>query len=516
MSRTLPPAARPLAAVVLLAGTAALTRASSWRKPLGTDTGQYLYIGDLVLHGGTPYTDAVTNKGPLTYLLFAVIRLGAGTSMTAVRLALLAFAVVAAVALGAYVAHFAGRAAGALAAVAFALFAGLPALQGADPNTEQFGIALIVGSWWLATQSARGAGWSLAAGASIAAAVAMNPAFGLALPFVAFEVVRASRRRADLPPPRRSGPEGGARCPSGRWDGRTSARRVALATAGGLAVALPLLVWLLASGALDDMWHQVVDYALNRADGSVTEGAVPDDGTSTGSDGEGTLGLPARGLWLLGVLGLLVACTEARLRRVALPLLAWVVVCWARVKVATYEFPHHYYPVVPALAAGLALGGLRFAELVPRPRVRWALAAVVLAIPLWQWVAVPERDALDVPPGLRWGKEFRSFSLAYPVASFVRAHTREDDRILVAGTDAEVYWLADRHASSPYFDVFPILADGRRAGQRANDVAYDPPAAIVAMPGAEDADPFFVDLLALHEFPPAYEVDGARVWLLKR
>jgi hypothetical protein len=490
VSRTLPPAARPVAAAVLLAGLAALTRASSWRKPLGTDTGQYLYVGDLILHGGTPYTDAVTNKGPMTYVLFALIRLAAGTSMTAVRLALLAFAVVAAVALGAYVAHFAGRAAGALAAVAFALFAGLPALQGADPNTEQLGVAFIVGSWWLATRSGRGARWPVAAGVSIAAAAAMNPALGLALPFTAFEVARASRTGV--------------------------LRRLALATAGGLAVALPFLLWLLAKGALDDMWRQVVDFALDRADGSVTRGAVRDDGTATGSDGTGTLGLPARGLWLLGVLGLLVACTEARMRRVAVPLLAWVVVCWARVKVATYEFPHHYYPVVPALAAGLALGALRAGALVAGPRLRWALAAVVLVIPLWHWVGEPERDALDVPPRLRWGEEFRSFSLAYPIASFVRAHTREDDRILVAGTDPEVYWLAGRRASTPYFDVFPLLADRHRVGRRANDVAYDPPAAIVAMPGAEDADPFFVDLLALHEFPPAFELDGARVWLLAR
>src|SRR5687767_5630823 len=137
MPVTLPPAARAAAAVAVLAGLAAITRISSWRKPLNTDAGQYLYIGDLILDGGTPYVDAANNKGPLTYLLFAAIRLGAGTSMTAVRLCLLAFAVIAALALGAYVARVATREAGVLTAIAFALFAGLPAMQGDDPNTEQ-------------------------------------------------------------------------------------------------------------------------------------------------------------------------------------------------------------------------------------------------------------------------------------------------------------------------------------------------------------------------------------------
>jgi hypothetical protein len=129
---------------------------------------------------------------------------------------------------------------------------------------------------------------------------------------------------------------------------------------------------------------------------------------------------------------------------------------------------------------------------------------------------VPERDALDVPPRLRWGEDFESFALAYPIADFVRTHTRPDDRILVVATDPEVYWLADRRANTPYFDVFPLLRDRRRVRERVEDFLADPPAAIVAMPNAEDSDPFFPRLLNLGEYPPAFEVEGARVWLRKR
>lgn len=517
MPVTLPFAARAAAAVALLAGLAAVTRISSWRKPLGTDSGQYLYIGDLVLHGDTPYVDAVNNKGPMTYLLFAVIRLGAGTSMTAVRLSLLVFAVVAALALGAYVARLATREAGVLAAIAFALFAGLPAMQGDDPNTEQYGIAFIVAAWWMATHA--GARWALGAGASIAAAVAMNPAFAIGLPFVAFELWRA---RAGAPV-------------------RERLRRIALGVVGGIALAGPILLWLVLRGAFDDMWELVVEYAYARTDGSFDRGAVPpseplvdqpsgDGGGGGGGDREdvfgppgridewryGTWALPERGLWIVGVAGLLLACTDRRLRRAALPLLAWVVACWARVKGATYEFPHHYYPVVPALAGGLALGVARLWGLMPRRALaRYAVAVVAFAVPLWLWVGDREREALDYPPGLRWGSQFESFALAYPVAEFLREHTRPDERILVVGTDPEVYWVADRRANTPYFDVFPLLRDGKLIGRRAVDVIEDPPAAIVAMPDAEEADPFFPALLDLGEFPPAFDLRGARVWLRK-
>ena len=48
--------------LLLLTG---LARASAWRRPLGIDTGQYLYVGQTILDGGMPYADAANNKGPL-------------------------------------------------------------------------------------------------------------------------------------------------------------------------------------------------------------------------------------------------------------------------------------------------------------------------------------------------------------------------------------------------------------------------------------------------------------------
>src|SRR5204863_300680 len=59
-----------------------------------------------------------------------------------------------------------------------------------DPNSEQYGIAPMAAAWWLATRG----GWRSAAasGACSAAATAMNPAFGVIVPVVAFELWRAN------------------------------------------------------------------------------------------------------------------------------------------------------------------------------------------------------------------------------------------------------------------------------------------------------------------------------------
>ena len=129
----------------------------------------------MILDGGAPYADAADNKGPLTYLLFAGIRLVSGISTTGVRLTLVAFAALTALAVAAYVSRFAGRGAALVAGAACALLGSTPKLEGPDPNTEQYGVAPLAAAWWL---SARGTvGSAAGAGALSAAGMLMNPGF---------------------------------------------------------------------------------------------------------------------------------------------------------------------------------------------------------------------------------------------------------------------------------------------------------------------------------------------------
>src|SRR4051794_5934691 len=125
-------------ALLALAGfglLAAVARPASFRMPVDRDTGQYLYVADVLLHGGTPYADAANDKGPVLYLLFAAIQLVTGTSVVGVRLALLAVTAAAALFLALYVTARTTRAAGLLAGAAFAVLASTAALQGFDPNS---------------------------------------------------------------------------------------------------------------------------------------------------------------------------------------------------------------------------------------------------------------------------------------------------------------------------------------------------------------------------------------------
>jgi len=115
-----------LSAFVLFLTLGALTKAAFWGRTPGFDAGQYLYVGGVILDGEPPYLDAANNKGPVLFLVFALIRLVAGTSTAPVWIAALVFAVLAALALAGYVSSYAGRWGGFLAGLIFAAIGAAP------------------------------------------------------------------------------------------------------------------------------------------------------------------------------------------------------------------------------------------------------------------------------------------------------------------------------------------------------------------------------------------------------
>ena len=110
-----------------------------------------------------------------------------------------------------------------------------------------------------------------------------------------------------------------------------------------------------------------------------------------------------------------------------------------------------------------------------------------------------------------------SETLAHPVARFIRSNTSSHDRIFVAGSDSEVYWLAGRKAPTRFFHVYPLRWDKSYAPERKRALLAHPPKAIVWIYGASNAEKVFgrdVMYVVHHRgYRLAYGKDGAIVWL---
>ncbi len=474
---------RPLlAAGLAFAALAAVARIASFQKPIERDTGQDLYVGQLVLHGATPYVDAALNKGPLTFALFAAIDAVSGTSVVLVRLCLLIFVVLAALAVAEYVRIWAGRAAGIAAGATFALLSAAEPLQGDDPNTEQFGVAFMAGAWALSARPSRRA--AAAAGLVGAAGFAINPLFGIVAPFMALELWRSAP------------------------DDRTG--RFAAGALGAAVVLAVVLAWMLAGGALGDLRHFLLqDRLFSRGGGS---------GLSTGHAGlHDVLDVPGGALYLLGVCAALLALRRRYLRAPAAAALGWIVLVWLKTEAQAYSFPHHYYVALPGIAVAIGLG---IASIWPEDvRGRALTVAIVLVFPFVAYVAGPQFRELAVPPSDRWAVDAQlpePWGLSYPVAQFIHDHTRTHDRIYMAGANPEVYWLSERRASSRFFDYYYPLRSPRFAAERIHDLERRPPVAIGAMPnGDAQADlPTLARFMVTHGYRLSLELSGAKVWLL--
>ena len=369
---------------------------------------------------------------------------------------------------------------GFLAGLVFALFSATVDLEGYSSNTEQYGVAPMVGAWWLAT---RREWWATGlAGGLTAFAALMNPAFVVVAPFVAYELWASSS--------------------AGRG------RRFAWAVAGVAVVAVPILLWIGLSHAFGDMLEQVFGYARSGV------------GVGGGGGGGRFWHVPAPALWCRPPGGA-VAMRDARLRRVAIPALAWIVVAWLRVKVANYSYSHHYYPALPGIAAGIAVG---IGSLWRRSLLeRVAICALVLAAPLWSEVLRFQGHGLREPATLRFYKTAsHPYHLVYPVSAFIRSHTAPSDTIYMAAAACRarrrperpgVYWLADRNSATRFIDTPPARwVPSGYASERRWELLTHPPRAIGLMPEFH-VDPDLQDVFRRYRYRLAYRINGARVWL---
>jgi hypothetical protein len=287
----------------------------------------------------------------------------------------------------------------------------------------------------------------------VAAAALMNLGFIAVAPLVLFELWRAQ--------------------------GTASRRkRLIFAVGGGAAVCLAIFLWLGLAGALDDMRSQMFAQATEAVSGDLTGGT---------RRGLFEFPLAFLALSLTGLAGCAAAWFDRRLRTVAFSAGLWILVMMVRVKLTSNVGGQHHYPALPGVAAGIALG---IKVIVDRATARWhwnrlrpVLAAALLAIPVVAYIVVPQVRQLRIPADQRWGGD-TSLRLAYPVSRFVEGHTRPEEKIFVAGSDAEVYWLSRRDASTRFFHSYPLRWNPEFHVERRRDLLESPPAAIVIMPGA--------------------------------
>jgi hypothetical protein len=255
------------------------------------------------------------------------------------------------------------------------------------------------------------------------------------------------------------------------------ARRSAWFAAGVVAPWAVAVLWFAAHGALGDFLDAVFLYQRHWI-------AMIDPPWSDVVHGFVSTALPALApLWVAAAAGVIVTWRTDRAR--ATFLIAWIASAIVAVVLQRQLAGYHFLLLVPPLAFA---GGLAVAD----RRGRYALIAVAALLGL------AARD---------WVRSYGSTSYVQgtydprpqaEVATFIAAHTRASDGILVWALAPAIYALSDRHPTTRYPFHRLLLTDSplalRVPGRAARRAAFlarlaaDPPAIIVL--GLRDANPF--------------------------
>jgi hypothetical protein len=168
-------------------------------------------------------------------------------------------------------------------------------------------------------------------------------------------------------------------------------------------------------------------------------------------------------LWLMagfGLITLILDKEKERIFRIAIPLLALVSVLAI---LPGFYFHHHYFILLMPAVAFCAGSGFGY---VQRWMVRWTDGSGVILMIVFAAIAgagiVSQKDfyfnySLDQYSLVRYSHN--PFREAIPVADFIDSITTPKDKILVVGSEAEIYFYSQRAAASGYLFVHAMMSN---------------------------------------------------------
>jgi hypothetical protein len=428
-----------IVALVAVLAFPSLVRLRLLDLPLERDEGEYAYAGQLMLQGVPPYELVYNMKFPGTYAAYALIEGVFGQTATAIRLGLLLVTTLTAILLYFLGKRLFGARAGVIAAGAYALLAIAPESFGLYAHATHFVALFVVAAMLLlqaseppslpTSETSRRLGgseaWRLfASGAFLALAVLMKqPAFVFVLFALIYVAVRSKSRMRDL----------------------------AMVCAGGIAVAVLIVVALAAAGVLPRFLFWTIQYAREYAT------SVPFDRTVflRLAANLGPIIKFAPLLWLLAIAGLWFVPRGRRLFAIGFLAAGFLAA------VPGFYFRGHYFLVMfPALAL---LAGAAVQEAGKYATARIAVA--VLAIIVTAAVSFPRLMTTSLEDFTRGLYGQNPFIESIEIANYLREHTQPNDRIAVLGSEPQIYFLSKRKSATGYIYAYPLMEEQPFAAQ---------------------------------------------------
>jgi hypothetical protein len=447
-SGSLSPAGTTRAVFFLLLILAVVTaiRVRLLNMPLERDEGEYAYAGQLLLQDVSPYKAAynVALKLPGTYVAYAVIMAVFGQTAAALHAGVILVSVATAVLVFVMARRIYGDAAGVVAAGTYALLSIVPETFGLAAHATHFvmlsalaGIVLLQN-----LENRASAARIFSAGLLIGLAVLMKQT-GAAFGFFAVGWILWCELSSDQK----------------KWP--RLAARLAWLVLGGLLPIILMCFIIVCAGDFHQFWLWTFVYARDHA--SIIPFAR---GISTLAGVVITLSKAATGLWGLAGLGLVLLFSEPSLKR-------------GRAFVAGFAFfscvavwpgwrGHYFIQLLPA--AGLLAAGAFHAMASRLARSNFSLPPMALPVLIFAVAAasllIQSSDIfflLGPVQACRVVYGTNPFPEAVEIGRYLASHSAPDARIVVLGSEPQIYFYSHRRSATAYICTYPLMEPQPRA-----------------------------------------------------
>jgi hypothetical protein len=425
---------RPWMLVALVVAVLAVIRIRLLDTPLERDEGEYAYAGQLMLQGIPPYKLAFNMKFPGTYAAYAVIMAVFGQTIAGIHMGLMlvnAGAIVLIYLLGKRLFTPAGGVASSAVYALLSIGAGVLGTQG---HATHFVVLAAVGGTLLLIRAIdTGRSWTLFwSGLLYGAAVLMKQHAVLFVAFGASYLIwdHLTQRRAEWPP---------------------MPRRLTLFFCGVSApVGLTgLALW--RAGVFAKFWFWTVTYAREYVlEMSLSNGIAVFRAILPRVVG------PNFAIWMVALVGLALLWWKNQDRAAAVFVTGFLVFSFLAICPGLYFRQHYFVLILPAIAllAGSAVSSARKIW----PAISWATYAVFGGALVFSVVQQQEflfqMSPLEISRAMYSGNPFPE---AIQISDYIRAHSANDARIAVLGSEPEIPFYAKRHSVTGHIYMYGLM-----------------------------------------------------------
>ncbi len=402
--------------------------------PLERDEGVFAYIGQRLLLGEPPYISGYSMHMPVLYLAYAAFLRAFGETAAGIHAGILVLNILSAGVVYLIGRRLAGSVCGALASSFFLVLSAAAGVDGLNGNAEHVVLFFTACGTWLALRGREPGGRAvLAYGAGVflgLAFVTKQTALLFALPPAGLLFFGSGDRR---------------------WS-------VLLRFAAGWCFPLVLVfAWMYSQSDFDRFWFWTFVYP-------VFYGFPSGSGDIWGDFlwAFRRVVSPFSVIWIMAAAGLAAAWLGGRERWCVWWLSGWLFTAALAVSQGFYFRPHYFLYLSPvvALAAGWGLSGLT-GELWKETAGRKAVTVVILlaAGAILQGFFLQRTVWLKADPDqysrLNYGTN--PFPESVRIGQWIEQNTRPEDRIAVAGSEAQILFYSKRQSATPHLFMYGLM-----------------------------------------------------------